>query len=339
MTRSHYIIKWLPGQRGSASIWFVLCLPVLLGFAALSVDLARLNLIKVELQNAADAAALGGAYAISVPSSSKKDQPYNWTAAIDRATKVATSNFANGAKITDATVETGYWNLKASAVDGKSCGTGCVPYVRATVTISSTENNGPVKFFFAPIFHVAQSNIQASATAVTGPPSGGTGMFPWAIDESFLLKNWKAYKQGKSLTIASVYKGGHGQWSSLMGNTSADSYIDGLMTKGNSNYLAINSSDTKIYIANGAMSNLYGDAAGLIGSGKIFAVPVVQTLAQGSSVPILEIAAFQIDSVKKNGANSTVTGHFIDGYTFPGLTLGDGHGKLYGAFTAPVLVQ
>ena len=337
MIRSHNIIKSLHGQRGDTAILFVLCLPVLLGLAALSVDLARLNLIKVELQNASDAAALGGAYSISIPSAATNDKPYNWTAATATATQVATSNFANGKKIKDATIDPGYWNITTRTFNTTG-GTGYVPAIRATVTISSTKNHGPVKFFFAPIFGIAQSDIQASAIAVTGAPSGGRGMFPFAIGQSFFNSNWKAGSQKNTVTITNVQKGGDGQWTSLTGNTQADSFIDGLITTGNTNYLSIGES---IFIANGTKANLYKDANDYNVPGKVYAVPVIAQLNQGTYIgnKIVAIAAFQIVSINQNGANSSITGHFIDGHAFPGLTLGDGSGTLYGAFTAPQMVQ
>ena len=337
MIRSHHIIQLLRNQRGDTAILFVLCLPVLLGLAALSVDLARLNLIKVELQNAADAAALGGAYSISIPSAATKDKPYNWTAATATATQVASANFANGKKITDSTIDPGFWNL-TTHIFNTTGGTGYVPAIRATVTISSAKNHGPVNFFFAPIFGIAQSDIQASAIAVTGAPAGGTGMFPFTMDQSFFNSNWKAGSQKKTVTITNVQKGGDGQWTSLSGNTQADSFIDGLITTGNTNYLSIGQS---IFIANGTKENLYKDANDYNVPGKVYAVPVVTQLNQGTYVgnKIVAIVAFQIDSINQNGAHSSITGHFIDGYSFPGLTLGDGSGTLYGAFTAPQMVQ
>ena len=60
MAHSQHIIKPLDGQRGVVAVLFALCLIVLLGVAALAIDVARINLTKVELQGAADAAALAG---------------------------------------------------------------------------------------------------------------------------------------------------------------------------------------------------------------------------------------------------------------------------------------
>ena len=166
MASSHHIIRLLLVQRGGVAIWFALCLPILLGFGALAVDLARLNLTKVELQNAADAAALGGARSLSDASSVATDMPYNWTAARQMASQMATSNFANGNKIRNVTIDDGFWNIITRSFvqiiypySGNPI-PGDVPAIRVTITISSTQNSGPFKFFFAPIFGIAQSNFK-----------------------------------------------------------------------------------------------------------------------------------------------------------------------------------
>ena len=171
MARSHRIIKHLQGQRGAAAILFALCLPVLVGIAALAVDLARLNLAKVELQNAADAAALAGARSL------KDAGGYpNWSEAEATARSVAKQNYANAALIQDVNVsiDSGYWSIPSFSYSPShvSAHTADVPAVHATVSISS------LNLFFAPIWGIAQSNIQARAIAmITGPG----GPFDYAI--------------------------------------------------------------------------------------------------------------------------------------------------------------
>jgi Flp pilus assembly protein TadG len=53
--------KKAPPQRGAVLILFAVLLPILLGFAALAVDVAFVVMTKARMQNAADAAALAGA--------------------------------------------------------------------------------------------------------------------------------------------------------------------------------------------------------------------------------------------------------------------------------------
>ncbi len=340
MKHQSHITRRLHAQHGGTAIWFALCLPLLLALAALAVDLTRLNLLKAELQSAADAAALGGAYSISVPSKETVDQPYNWTAARATATQVAASNVANGNKITDATVETGYWNIKDPSKGFRKLTTpvtGDVPAVRVTIAISSNSNSGPVNFFLAPILGIATTDIAASAIAVTGPPMGGTGIFPFVIDKAIYDANWHTGDQ-QSFTIKNNYPigKGDGNWSSLNNPDNSRSTISGIMTTGNTKALSLNSGT--IWISTGTMDALYQQADSASYIGKVFAVPVVVILSANSLQPYT-ITAFQITSVDSKGNPKSITGKFIDGYTFPGLTLGDGSGKLNGAFPAPVLVK
>ncbi len=52
-------------QRGTAIVWMAMFMAVLLMFIALGTDMAKLMVTRTQLQNAADAAALAGAYALS----------------------------------------------------------------------------------------------------------------------------------------------------------------------------------------------------------------------------------------------------------------------------------
>jgi Flp pilus assembly protein TadG len=49
------------GERGAVIVIFAICLFVLIGFAALAIDIGYLHTTRSELQNVADAAALAGA--------------------------------------------------------------------------------------------------------------------------------------------------------------------------------------------------------------------------------------------------------------------------------------
>jgi uncharacterized membrane protein len=162
MRRLRYINKQPHAQRGVVVIWFALLLPVLLGFTALAVDLACINLARVELQNAADAAALAGVLSVGGPVGG----PYSWSNVESDARKVAQSNFVNGAQIHQATIDMGYCtpSSPAAGLHAVDAG-GDFPAVRVTIALSSTANGGPLQLFFAPILGIASSDVQASAIA------------------------------------------------------------------------------------------------------------------------------------------------------------------------------
>jgi Flp pilus assembly protein TadG/cytoskeletal protein CcmA (bactofilin family) len=161
MAHSQHIIKRLHDQRGVVAILFVLLLPVLLGFAALTIDMTRLNLARIELQNAADAAALAGTLSLH----DTGGDPYNWTAAENKAMELAHSNKANGSLIpaNNVQIQTGYWNLQSRDWTDVSPSytpvTGDFPAVRVTIAHS-------LNLFFAPILGINERNVQASAVAI-----------------------------------------------------------------------------------------------------------------------------------------------------------------------------
>ena len=187
MVRSSRSIKRLKGQRGAVVILFALVLPVLLGFTAFAVDLARLNLTRVELQNAADAAALAGARSLD----DAGGDPFNWSAATAKAVELGQSNKANGALISanNVNTQTGYWNIPNSSFSPGSGTpvTGDFPAVRVTIAM-------PLNLLFAPILGISERNVQASAIAITFDDGGP---FDYAIfsgsDNKRLTINGSSY--------------------------------------------------------------------------------------------------------------------------------------------------
>ena len=338
MARSHHNIKLLHGQRGGVAIWFALCLPVLLGFAALAVDLARINLTKTELQNAADAAALAGARSLTV-TPMPSGQIYNWPAAEAMALTVAQRNYANGAQIqsTQITCSTPfYWSLP----------NGNVPAINVTVTL-------PLNLFFAPIWGINQKTVQASATAMIAPPASGTGMFPMAINKKMFDLYWNSDNNSPELDstgkpyeidISSVYSGNiiSGQWTSFQNDYNDVPTVRDLIQTGNTTSVSIGD---WIWIEPGVKTTIYNTKEGnkntpllpLIGTDV--ALPVVNSVDTHTKVQVVAIAGFHLESVYQKGNKSYIIGHFIDPTTIPNINPGTGNGTQYGAYTPPALVE
>ena len=91
-----------PPRRGSALIWVVVLLPVLIGLCSLAVDWWRVLLVRTELSRAADAAARYAAPAI----------PQGLAAVRARAKDAADDNAADGTPVvlTDSDVVQGNWS-------------------------------------------------------------------------------------------------------------------------------------------------------------------------------------------------------------------------------------
>jgi len=169
--------KLLNGQRGAVTIMFAIFLVVLLGLAALALDLGRMNLTKVQLQNAADAAALAGASSLTDPGAGT--DPFNWSAAEESGLAFAQKNFANGSLIpaNNVQIQTGYWNLPSSSFSpgAGTPGSGDVAAVRATIRIEN------LHLFFASFLGINERDLQASAVAILRETGGSGGPFDYAI--------------------------------------------------------------------------------------------------------------------------------------------------------------
>lgn len=346
MARSHHSSKSLHGQRGTTAIWFALLLPVLLGFAALAVDLARLNMVKTELQNAADASALAGAQALSTAGGT----PYNWAAAGDTARAIATKNYANGSKIVYAQIETGYWNVpSATFTPGTtSTATGDVAAVRATVPINSAHNNGPLQLFFAGILGINDSNMQASSIATLPAPGAGTGVFPFAIGSCMIQDFWdfdhnRPITSGGSMEFnaQSIYHAGcmSGTWTPIghkddKKHNSADLIKD--IFKSDGSTVSVNVGD-ETWLQSGDEESLYKDAKKFIG--KTVPVLVVDHVVPNSEQTIVAIAALSITDIRKVGGHYHIFGQLSQDTYFNSLNPGTGNGQFIGASASPVLVK
>lgn len=346
MARSHYSSILLHGQRGATAIWFALILPVLLGFAALAVDLARLHMIKNELQNAADASALAGAQALSAAGGN----PYNWAAASDTARAIAVKNYANGSKLEYAQIETGYWNVpNATFTAGTtSTVTGDVPAVRATVPINSDHNNGPVQLFFARIFNINENDMYASAVAMLPAPGGGTGVFPFAIG-SCMVKDFWDFDHNRPITSGgsmefkaqSIYHAGcmSGTWTPIghkddKNHNSADLIKDIIKTNGST--VSVNVGDDT-WLQSGDEESLYKDAKKFIGT--TVPVLIVDKVIPNSAQTIVAIAALSITNITKVGGKYFIFGQLSEDTYFNSLNAGTGNGQFIGASASPVLVK
>lgn len=142
-------------ERGAVSVLVALLMVVLLGFAALAIDVAVVYSERVQLQNGADAAALGIAQTCArTPDSALCSS----SSAI--ATELANSNSLDGLGAVESVV------LSANKV---------------TVTTAAKEagrSDNRVSLFFAQAVGVSSAEVGARAAAVWGSPTRGTAPFP-----------------------------------------------------------------------------------------------------------------------------------------------------------------
>ncbi|MCW8957737.1 MAG: pilus assembly protein TadG-related protein [Gammaproteobacteria bacterium] len=176
-------------QRGFVVVMLVLVIAILLGVAALALDLGRLYVLKSEMQNAADAAALAGAAELNAKSD-----------AIERAELAAkgllahNSHFAKVKELLGSNVEidiTFYCSIGGSQDAGAICDVGVadpddsnkiiipsedddvyVHYIRVTLNPESVDDEGEdnkerygIDLYFLPVLSVI--GIDTSKQAVT----------------------------------------------------------------------------------------------------------------------------------------------------------------------------
>jgi hypothetical protein len=137
---------------------------VLLGLAALALDMGHLMVVRNELQNAADAAALTGAsslYPRTPPASPHPD----WVRAATEATSAISMNKSDGTTLADCEVETGYWNLGHTpfGLQGEATTPGPLDFaaVQVTASRSAGHNGGPLQHWFAPAIGIHYPTSEA----------------------------------------------------------------------------------------------------------------------------------------------------------------------------------
>ena len=200
-------------ERGAIAVLAAGILMVLTGFAVLAVDVGRIFIVRTEMQNAADAAALSGANCLdrqSLSGSSSnctatRGTTLNWARAIARATAQLSANQADNSSLSSTdgghVVEAGYWNLQTNSASGGSMSTTFTPLtqydkpaVRVSVTKNTGMNGGPIRMLTATMFGGANVPMNAVAVAVLSSPGNvpPASVIPQVINKCMYDKFWNA---------------------------------------------------------------------------------------------------------------------------------------------------
>lgn len=200
-------------RRGAVIVFVMVMLVTLIGFASLTVDVGALYNTRADLQNAADAAALAGASSLAGDTMlrvrmKKLDSAASVTQALtSRAGQVASelSSFGLKSVILDQDDVKAGWIELTSATSGVESDHPVYQMnaVQVVARRSEGSSNGPLTFFFAPIFGKNTTNVSASATAafddrVAGydPGAGGADLFPITINETTFKNELAKNKDG-----------------------------------------------------------------------------------------------------------------------------------------------
>ena len=201
-------------QQGAMALTASLWLIVFLGFVALAFNVGHLLIVRNELQNGADAAALAGANCLdkttagsdctTVPSST-----LNWSIASMKASNSIALNKTDGASLVNGTVQTGYWNVNGGTslqptslspigpctMIGGAMTTPCdKPAVMVTLERVGGSNGGPVGTLVASMFGGTSVPISARAVAVISSPGtllpSTQNLIPIAINKCMYDLYW-----------------------------------------------------------------------------------------------------------------------------------------------------
>ncbi len=340
-------------QKGSVSVLVALTLPLLVGAGALAVDLAYLHVVRNELQNDADAAALAGARKLYANGASA----LNWSAAAATASNAIALNRAAGHALADGLVQTGYWDTTQAATGLQGLpmtpGANDAPAVQVSLSKSEGQNLGPARTFMASIWGVYAKPVHA--TAVAGVSSPGIilpgGLFPFGISKCMYDKFWNINAQPAAprvdpltglvpeFKIGSVYKYDNcesGEWTSLNTQASGANAIEKMIEEGNPISMSVGDA---AWIQSGVKTSLFTDVKKCSAAGnrqcEFVVVPTLLQVVSGTSTPIVGFACLQL--LDAEGGNDKYILAKMSNQCLPPLS--GGVGPNYGVISQPSLFK
>ncbi|VBB06614.1 Hypothetical protein LUCI_1850 [Lucifera butyrica] len=273
-------------QQGMIAVLTALVLTALLGVAALVVDVGVLYINKVQLANLADAAALAGA----------QDLPDNPQQAVASASSYAATNGQNNDSV----------NVSVSNNN----------------TVLSVQATRAVDLYFARIFAISRSDVQARATARISPLSSFSGVVPFGVvQQEFQYGAVYSLKLGAGT-------GYNGNFAALaLGGTGAANYLNNIEYGYQGRLQVVDWVPLEVETETGNMSGptMQGvdyrvglDPAATWqtvqkGSPRIVVVPVINSLDGDGQhdVQIVGFAAFFLEGCGGAGIDNYVTGEFL----------------------------
>lgn len=364
-------------QKGTVAIQVALMLVLLIGAAAFALDVARWVIVRHQLQNAADAAALAGVKQLPgqlVAAASTTLWASAAPAASAAAAQYASANSANNQAASAQSVMVGYWDVNRANV-----ATNALPLVQtiasptskpAVMVTTGLQGGASLPLMLGSLLGVSSLNASATAVAVISAPGAALpgALFPMVLNQC-IYQNSTYWSNGKPVSGMPLQMGvgglttiagttcasAAGQWTTLndtaCGSINSVPAIQCLMQNGNSGPLTTTSNAQTpcvqqpvscTYVQPGTKAELY-DSSNYPTLPIVVTVPVVAdgaTALNGSSTPILGFASFSIDAVYKAGTSSPCA-KCIVGHLVSGVagstTAGGTTSSYYGAVTPPSL--
>jgi len=342
--------------KGVIAILVALITTTLIGLAALTVDLAYVFVVRNELQNAADAAALSGAGKLYTSNAGP-----NWSDAETQAALVARVNKTEYKLIQDPQVTAGYWSSSTPAImqpTSSSPTAGDSAAIMVTIRKVAANRDGPVRPFFASILGKNQIEVDARAVAAVGSPGyvGTNALFPFVMSKCMYDTYWNSsatppgprndpktgqpylfkigpepQKPGTQPCEAT----GRGVWTTFFEINGGTNVVKDLIASLNPSSIKIGD---LIWIPSGITAVNYGltNACSEAGNSScaVVSVAVVENLFQNANATVIGFSCLNIKDA--NQGNKTITVQMTKNCIPPGS---GGTGPDYGSRTPPRLVR
>lgn len=291
------MVKQLKGQQGSVAVITALMLTVLMGFAALALDIGNLYLNKTQAANMADAAALAGARDLTAGSGQ----------AIATANLYAGKNGKTGDNV-QATVNSD----------------------NTVITVTVTRN---VPFFFAQVFSLLASDVSATSRAANKVVTGVLGAVPFSVEkQNFIFNTLYVLKDGGGSgsdgNYGALALGGQG---ANVYNYNISNGYDGKLTVGQ--WVDTAPGNMSGPTTDGVLYRISLDPYATFDtvkpdSPRIIIIPIIDNLDVNgqAEVQIVGFGAFFLEGVGGSGNDNYVTGRFIRTY----ISADQGSGTDYG---------
>jgi hypothetical protein len=326
-----------------------------LGVGALAVDLAYLHVVRNELQNDADAAALAGARKLYTRGASELD----WPGATTTATDAIRLNRAAGRLLEVGLIQTGYWDTTRDVSDlqGVSTKPTDAPAVQVSLGKSDGQNDGPVRTFFARIWGVYDKPVRVTAVAGVHSPSSAALTFPVAIAQCMYQTNWDLSTQpprpkidpktNKPFVFEIAKEKSEdpctkGQWTALNFEGKGANLIDDIIAHKPSLFdpppppLSVGDPVT---LENGGKDSIYKAVQECIGASSnscdLVVLPILEQVNAGATSTIKGFACMKLLSVER-GKNAHIKAQMSN--ECPSLPSG-GIGPNYGVISPPSLFK
>jgi Flp pilus assembly protein TadG len=320
----------LADQSGAVVLVTAIVIFVLLGCAALALDIGHMVMVESQLQKAADAGALAGARGLwplvlptTDPSISRNP---NCAAGINAAQSTAESNVVDGRNLgaSEVTVEVGQWDYT-----NRTFTPGCTADSKAVRV--TTHRNG-VTMFFAKVFGISTGNLSATSTAVQDfAGARGKGALPVCVNKDYITPGTqlRVYMTPDNMDTAG--------WFVVPPDSACAATLNNYVNTDSCPPLYMNKI---IYIQNGAdasvISNIKNQLDEYHPNGWLTFLPVVDTPQFNQEDPIIGFVPFMVTAVNNTTSNKYVEGVVV---SLAEMASGMPGGADYGVLAPPKLVQ